>query len=143
MISAPDGFDASFSLKTGLDDSQDSQYSLGQSNFVSSPMASASTIPDFNASFDLDIPAWNGAVFGEFPSQESTPSSSLWEFTAKEEPSVEMGTDVDMQPQSPSMKVDLSRGGTGVSTEDELLRAIMEVVQPSPKPVSVIFVVLS
>ena len=101
-------------------------------------MTSTSTVPDFDASFDVDISAWNGAMFGEFPSQESTPSSSLWEFTSKEEPLIDMymGTDVDMELRFPSVKVDVSGDTTGVSTEAEFLRAIMEAVQSSPKTVS-------
>jgi len=93
---------------------------------------------DFDGSLDVDISAWNEAVFGESPSQESTPSSS-WELMSKEGPSMEMGTDVgiDMQLQFPS--IDMGAIGEGIGmmpTEDEFMRAIMEVAQSTPKAVS-------
>lgn len=131
---APDAFDASFSLETGLDVSSDSQDSLGQFDF--SVIANGSAVSDFGASFDVDIPAWNKAVFGESPSQQSTSSSSSsWEEgELSMETSIDMG--IDMQLQFPTMKVDVIGDGTGMPTEDEFLRAIMEAVQSSPRTVS-------
>ena len=134
---APDAFGASFSLETGLDVSNDSQDSPGQ--FDLSLIASESSVSDFDASFDVDIPAWNKAVFGEFPSQQSTSSSSSsWEEMSQGEPSMETSMDmgIDMQLQFPIVKVDVIGDGTGMPTEDEFLRAIMEAVQSSPRTVS-------
>ena len=137
-VPAPDTFDASFSLGTGLDVSRDSQGSLGQFDF--SLLANELAVPDFDVCFDADIPAWNEAVFGESPSQGSTSSSpSSWEETYMEELSMEtgmMGTDIDMQLQFPTVKVDAIGDGTGMLAEDEFLRAIMEAVQSSPRTVS-------
>jgi len=125
---APDAFDASFCPEAGLDDSQDSQDSDGQ---FSSLMAGTSAVPGFDFSFDFDISTYKEVVFGESPSQQSTlSSSSLWDFTSKEDPSMKMGT--DMQLRFPSIKVD----GAGMPTEEEFLRAIMETSQSSPKTVS-------
>jgi hypothetical protein len=137
---APDVFDSSFSLEGGLNDSQDSQDSHSHFDFLASLMASEPTNPDFISSLNVDIPAWNEAVFGESPSQESTSSSSSWELTVKESPPVEMGTgmDIDMRLQFPSVSVDAIGDGTSMPTEDEFLRAIMEAVQSSPKMVGLI-----
>ena len=110
--------------------------------FDFSSIANESVVPDFDASFDdVDIPAWNEAVFGESPSQGSTSSSSSsWEETSKEDPSMEalgMGAGIDMQLQFPTVKVDAVGDGTGIiPAEDEFLRAIMEAMQSSPRIVS-------
>lgn len=139
---APDVFDASFSLEPGLSDSQDSQDSHDHFDFLSSLMAGEPTNPDFVSSLNVDIPAWNEAVFGESPSQESMSSSSSWELTVREEPPAEMnmgmGMDIDMRLQFPSVSVDAIGDGTTMPTEDEFLRAIMEAVQSSPKMVGLI-----
>ena len=109
--------------------------------FDFSSIANESAVPDFDASFDdVDIPAWNEAVFGESPSQGSTSSSSSWEETSKEDPSMEalgMGAGIDMQLQFPTVKVDAIGDGTGIiPAEDEFLRAIMEAMQSNPRIVS-------
>lgn len=140
-VPAPDAFDASFSIETGLDASQVSQDSFGQFDF-SAFMANESTVSDFDASFDVDIPAWNEAVFGESLSQEPTPSSSSsWEVTSEEGPSMVtgMGTGiVDVQLQFPSVKVDEIGDRTSMPTEDEFLRVVIEAAQSTPRTVSLI-----
>jgi len=135
-VPAPDAFDVSF-FEASLDVPSGSQDYLGQFGF--SLVANESSVPDFDASFDVDIPAWNEAVFGESPSQQSTSSSSSsWEEMSQGEPSMEtsMGTGIDMQLQFPTVKVDVIGDGTGMPTEDEFLRAIMEAVHSSPRTVS-------
>jgi hypothetical protein len=143
-VPAPDQFDASFSLEVCPEDSRDD--SSSQFDFFSSLNAGDKSADlDFDAIFGVDVPAWNEAVFGEPPSQESTPSSStsFWEFMSKEEPSVEtsapgVGTGVhtDIQFQFPSVNTDTIGDGNGLLTEDEFLRAVMETVQSTPKRVS-------
>jgi len=135
-----DAFDASFSLEAGLNDSQDSQDPPCQFDFFSTLMASEPANPDFDGSFDVDISAWNEAVFGQSPSQESTSSTSTssWESTSKEGTSMETGTGmgIDMQLQFPIVSVDAIEDGTGAPTEDEFLRVVVEAAQSSPKTVS-------
>lgn len=128
-VPAPDAFYAKFEGEAGLDVPQDT---LGQSDF--SLVANESVIPVFDVSFDVDIPAWNEAVFGESPSQESISSSlSSWE-----EPLMDIGTGIgiDMQLQFPTVKVDTIGDGTGMPSEDEFFKAIVEAVQSSPRAVS-------
>lgn len=135
-VPAPDAFDTIF-LEAGLNSSPDSQDSISQIDFLFSLMENKPATPGFGGSVNVDIPAWNEAVFGESPSQESTSSSSSWELTAGEGPSAEMGvgTNVDMDLQFPSISVDAIGSGTDMPTEDEFLRAMMGVVQSSPKAV--------
>lgn len=136
-VPAPDAFDASF--KGEVDSSQDFQDSFGQFDFLSTSTANQPPNLDFDNSLDVDISSWNEAVFGESPSQESTPSSSSspWELASEGGPSTatDVGTSVDMRLQFPSVWGD----GISMPTEDEFLRAVMEAVQSSPKPVSPIF----
>lgn len=129
-------FDASFSLEGRPDDSQDFQGSPGEFDFLATLIANESTVLGLDASFDIDVPAWNEAVFGEVPSQEPTPSSSLsWEVTSNEGSSMERGMGADMQLQFPSVKVDTIGDGTGIPTEDEFLWAAMEAAQSTPRTV--------
>ena len=138
-VPAPDPFDASFSLEARPKNSQDD--SSGQFDFFSSLITgNQSSNFDFGASFDVDISAWNEAVFGESPSQESTSSSSsaFWELTSKEEPPMGVDTSVctDMQFQFPSVDLGAIGDGNRVPTEDEFLKAVMGAVQSTPKRVS-------
>jgi len=141
-VPAADASDASFSLEAGLGDSQESHDPLDQFDFFSTLMANEPVVPDFDSSFNVDLSVWNEAVFGQSPSQESTSSTSTssWDFTSKEGPSMEvdMGMGVDMQLQFPSVSVDAIGDGTGMPTDEEFLRAIIEAAQSSPKTVSLI-----
>lgn len=132
-------FDDCFSLEGPSDASQDFQGSPGEFDFLSTLMANESTVLGLDASFDVDVPAWDEVVFGEGPSQEPTPSSSLsWEVTSNEGFSMERGVDantVDMDLQFPSVKVDTIGDGAGIPTEDEFLRAAMEAAQSTPRAV--------
>ena len=105
-------------------------------------MAGETTSPDFDA-IGVKIPAWDAETFGESPSQESesSSSSSSWELTSTDGPSMEigMGADVDMGLQFPTVDVDTVGNGSGIPTEDEFLRAILEVVQSTPKVVRPMF----
>ena len=54
-----------------------------------------------------------------------------------------MGADIDVDLQFPTVNVDAIENGNGIPTEDEFLRAVMGVVQSSPKmvcPISYIIV---
>ena len=108
-------------------------------------MAGETTNPDFDA-LGVHIPAWDEATFRESPSQESESlsSSSSWELTSEEVSSMEiaMGAYVDMGLQFPSVDVDTIGDGSGIPTEDEFLRAILEVVQSTPKVVRPLFCVI-
>jgi len=53
-----------------------------------------------------------------------------------------MGADVDMGLQFPSVDVDTIGDGSGIPTEAEFLRAILEVVQSTPKVVRSLFCVI-
>ena len=124
----------------GEADPNTSQDSLSEIDRFFSLMIDKATNPDFDGSLDVDIPAWNEAVFGELSSQGSTPSSSSssWESTSKEGPSTEMGAgaDIDMGVRFPSVGVDATGGWVGMPTQEEFLRAIVEAAQSSPKTVS-------
>ena len=146
-VPAQNPFDDCFSIEPHLEDSQDFQDgSFDQlSDFFSSLIAgNESANFDFAAPFDFDTSAWNEAAFGEFHSQESTPSSScsFLESVSKEEPSTETGVsvgtgiDADMQFLFPSVKVDAIGEWNGWPNEDEFLKAVMETVQSTPKMVS-------
>ena len=138
-VPAPDPFDASFSLEACPKDSQED--SLCQSDFFSSLIAGNQPAAfDFNGSFDVDISAWDEAVFGESPSQESTSSSSSssWDLTSKEEPRMGVGAGIgtDMQFQFPSVNAGAIGDRDGLPTEDEFLKAVVSTVQSTPKRVS-------
>ena len=133
----PDVFDASFSFEVGLNDFQDSP---GQFDFLSLTTSEPAYL-DFDSTFDIDIPVWNEAAFGESLSQESTPSTSSWDVTSGEGPSTETGTGtgIDMELQFPSVCVDAIGDGTGMPTDEEFLRVIIEAAQSrSPKTVGLI-----
>jgi hypothetical protein len=98
---------------------------------------------DFGPPSDVDIAAWNEAVFGESPSQGSTtPSSStssLWEFLAKEESvmtgiAADMGTGVQFQ--FPNVNANMVGNGIDVPAGDEFMEAMMKAVQSTPERVS-------
>jgi hypothetical protein len=135
-VPAPDAFDACFG-EAGLDVYRDFHDSLGQFYFYS--VANESAVPDFDAFFDADIPTWDETVFGESYSRGSTSSSlSSWDGAFREESpmNMDMGADIDMQLQFPTVKVDAIGDGIGMPTDDEFLRVIMEAAQSSPKTVS-------
>ena len=144
-VPAPDQFDASFSLEACPKESQKSHDdSVGRSEFFSSLVAGDEFANfDFDTLFNVDTSYLNGAVFGESPSQGSTPSSSssFLELMSKEENSMEAGVsmDVGIDPhmlQFPSVHAGIFGYGDGFPTEEEFLSAVREAIQSTPKRVS-------